>query len=103
MQDRLQRENQKAYADEYAFRKIQLTWLTRLLLGIAFFSAGSASASVPDTQSSAASLLAKYASLGERLHQNPIQRALVLDSSASADDAAGDNYALVNYPFDAVS
>lgn len=99
----LQLENQKDHTDEYAFRDIQLTWLTQLLLGMAFFSVGLAFASVPDTQPSAASLLAKYASLGERLHQNPFQRALVLDSSESADDVAGDIYALVNYPFEAVS
>lgn len=103
MQDRLQLENQKAYTDEHAFRKIQLTGLARLLFGIVFFSAGLALASVPDTQSSAASLLAQYASLGERLHQNPFRRALVLDSSESTDDVAGDIYAVVDYPFNAVS
>ena len=102
-QDRFQRENQKAYADEYAFRKTQVTWLTRLwLVWIAFFSAGLAFASVPDTQS-AASLLAKYASLGERLQYNPFGRTLALDSSESSNALRGDIYALVNYPFLTVS
>jgi len=86
-----------------AFRKNQMAWLTRLLLvGIAFFSAGLVFASVPDTQS-AASLHAKYASLGERLQHNPFRRALALDSSESSNDLKGDIYALVDYPFSTVS
>ena len=83
--------------------KISLAWLTRVLLAwIAFSSAGLALASVPDTQS-AALLHAKYASLGERLHHNPFQRALSLDSSESSNDLKGDIYALVDYPFATVS
>jgi hypothetical protein len=80
-----------------------LTWLTRLLAAwLAFFSAGLALASVPDARS-AASLHAKYASLGERLHHNPFRRALILDSSESSSDLKGDIYALVDYPFPHVS
>jgi hypothetical protein len=80
-----------------------LTWLTRVLLAwVAFSSVGLAFASVPDTHS-AASLHAKYASLGERLHRNPFQRALSLDSSESSNDLKGDIYALVDYPFPTVS
>lgn len=80
-----------------------MTWLARLLLGvIAFSCAGLACASVPGTHS-AASLHAKYASLGERLHHNPFQRALSLDSSESASDLKGDIYAVVDYPFSTVS
>jgi hypothetical protein len=76
-----------------------LAWLTRLwLVGIAFCSAGLAFASVPDT-SSAESLHAKYALLGERLQYNPFRRALVLDSSESAHNLKGDIYARVDYPF----
>lgn len=94
---------QQARADEYAFRKNQLAWLTRLwLAGIAFSSAGLAFSPVPDTQS-AASLHAKYASLAERLHHNPFRRTLSLDSSESSNDLKGDIYALVNYPFPTVS
>jgi hypothetical protein len=80
-----------------------LAWLTRLwLVGIAFFSAGLGFASVPDTHS-AASLHAKYASLGEQLQYNPFRRALFLDSSESPDNLRGDVYALVAYPFTTVS
>jgi hypothetical protein len=81
----------------------QLAWLTRLwLVAIAFSSAGLAFASVPDTHS-AASLQAKYVSLGERLQHNPFRRALALDSSESPSDLKGDIYALVDYPFSTVS
>jgi len=84
-------------------RENQLAWLTRLwLFAIAFSSAGLAFASVPDTHS-AASLQAKYVSLGERLRYNPFRRALSLDSSESPDNLRGDVYALVNYPFSTVS
>ncbi|MDP1644693.1 MAG: hypothetical protein Q8L71_04200 [Thiobacillus sp.] len=80
-----------------------MAWLTRVWLAwIAFSSAGLALASVPDTQS-AALLHAKYASLGERLHHSPFQRALILDSSESSNDLKGDIYALVDYPFSNVS
>ncbi len=93
----------KAYTDVHAFRKIQLAWLTRpWLVWIAFSATGLAFASIPDTQS-AASLLAKYASLGERLQYNPFGRTLALDSSESSSALRGDIYALVNYPFPTVS
>lgn len=80
-----------------------MAWLTRLWLAwIALSSAGLAVASVPHTQS-AASLHAKYASLGERLQYNPFRRALALDSSESSNDLKGDIYALVEYPFSTFS
>ncbi len=80
-----------------------MAWLKRLLLvWIAFSGAGPALASVPDTHT-AASLLAKYASLGDRLQNNPFQRALTLDSFESSSNVKGDVYALVDYPFAAVS
>jgi hypothetical protein len=80
-----------------------LTWLKRLLLvWIACSGAWPALASLPDTHS-AASLLAQYASLGERLQNNPFQRALALDSSESSRSLKGDIYALVDYPFATVS
>lgn len=81
----------------------QLAWLTRLwLVLIAFSSAGLVFASVPDTRS-AASLHAKYASLGERLLYNPFRRTLVLDSFESRNNLRGDIYALVDHPFLTVS
>jgi hypothetical protein len=96
-------DRQQAKTDEYAFRKDQLAWLTRVLLAwIAFFSAGLTFASVPDVQS-AASLHAQYASLGERLLHNPFRRALSLDSSESSSELNGDIHALVDYPFSTVS
>ncbi|KAF0101512.1 MAG: hypothetical protein FD187_1936 [bacterium] len=83
--------------------KTLLAWLSRLLLvWIAFFSAGVALAATPATPP-AALLLAKYASLAERLRHNPFQRPLALDSSESPDDVKGDIYALLDYPFPTVS
>jgi len=80
-----------------------LTWLTGAwLAGMVLFSAGSALAAVPDTQSPAL-LQAKYASLDEQLHHNAFRRALSLNSSESASDLKGDIHALVDYPFSTVS
>ncbi|MDO9008725.1 MAG: hypothetical protein Q7U80_10950 [Thiobacillus sp.] len=77
--------------------------LTQLwLVWIALSSAGAACASVADTHS-AASLQAKYASLGDRLQHNPFQRALSLDSTESSGELKGDIYARVDYPFATVS
>jgi hypothetical protein len=88
---------------EQALREKPLAWLMRLwVVVIAFSSAGLAFASVPDTHS-AASLHAKYASLGERLLYNPFRRTLVLDSFESPNNLRGDIYALVDYPFSTVS
>lgn len=80
-------------------------WVTRLLLfWITVSGAGTLLASAPDTDTlSAASLLAKYASLAERLQHNPFQRSLALDSSESPDDVKGDIYALLDHPFPALS
>ena len=96
-------KQQKTSIDESPFREIPLAWLTRsLFVWIAVFGAGLSFASVPDVRS-AASLHAKYASLGERLQHNPFQRALSLDSAESPTDLKGDIYALVDYPFATVS
>lgn len=77
--------------------------LMRLVIAwIAFSSAGSSLAAVPDPQP-AALLQAKYASLGERLRHNPFRQALALDSSEAPNDLKGDVYALVSHPFDTVS
>lgn len=85
------------------FGKALLSGLRRLLLVCLTCSgAGVALASAPDTFS-AASLLAKYTSLVERLQHNPFQRALTLDSSESATNVKGDIFALLDYPFSAVS
>ena len=78
--------------------------LIRALLVWAVLSgSGAALASVPDTHRSAASLQARYASLGERLQHNPFRRALALDSAESPGTLKGDIYALVDHPFSTVS
>ena len=74
-----------------------------LLVWAALSGWGGAFASVPDTHRSAASLQARYASLGERLQHNPFRRALALDSAESPDALKGDIYALVDHPFSTVS
>ncbi len=81
---------------------MRLAWLTRLLVLMALSGAGALFAAAPARQS-AASLHAQYASLAERLHHNPFQRALFLDSSESSNTLEGDLYALVDYPFASVS
>lgn len=49
--------------------------------------------------SSAAALRAKYDGLQNRLSHNQFQRPLYLDSSETSDDATGDIYARIDYPF----
>ncbi|MFA7316837.1 MAG: hypothetical protein WC029_04640 [Sulfuricella sp.] len=51
----------------------------------------------------AASLRAKYVSLGEQLRLNQFKRPLVLGSAETQDSLKGDIYAIVDYPFEAVS
>jgi hypothetical protein len=48
-------------------------------------------------------LLARHAGLAERLRQNQFQRPLYLDSSETSNRLVGDIYAVVDYPFSAVS
>ena len=74
-----------------------------LLVWAALSGWGAALASVPDTHRSAASLQARYASLGERLQHNPFRRALALDSAESPGALKGDIYTLVDHPFSTVS
>lgn len=50
-----------------------------------------------------ATLRAKYASLDEQLQQNQFKRPLVLDSVETPNRLTGDIYAIVAYPFGAVS
>ena len=59
--------------------------------------AGTALASTPEAP--AAALRAHYASLGERLHNNPFRRALTLDSTESDNEVRGDIHARIDYPF----
>ncbi len=50
-----------------------------------------------------ADLRAKYAGLRDQLANNPFNKPLVLDSRESAEDVAGDIYALVDHPFAAAA
>ena len=50
-----------------------------------------------------ATLRAKYASLEGQLRQNQFKRPLVLDSADTPNNLKGDIYAIVDYPFGAVS
>ena len=50
-----------------------------------------------------ADLRAKYAGLRSQLANNPFHKPLVLDSRESAEDVAGDIYALVDHPFAAAA
>jgi hypothetical protein len=59
-----------------------------------------AAATLPDP---AAALRAKYASLQTPLRQNQFQRPLVLDSIETQGGLQGDIYAIVDFPFAAVS
>lgn len=54
-------------------------------------------------QDPAATLRAKYTSLEQRLQQNQFKRPLILDSVETPNRLKGDIYAVVDYPFDAVS
>jgi hypothetical protein len=75
--------------------KCLAVWIALSSLGLAF-------AAAPES-STGALLLAKYASLADRLRQNQYQRPLYLDSSESDNDIQGDIYAVVDYPFATVS
>lgn len=78
-------------------------WLTGALLAwMALSGSGQALASVPAAQSGAV-LQARYASLDDRLRNNPFQRPLTLDSAESPNDLRGDIHAVVDHPFATVS
>jgi hypothetical protein len=51
----------------------------------------------------AASLRDRYAALSEQLEQSPIQRGLYLESAETSRASQGDIYAVVDYPFGAIS
>lgn len=81
------------------FRASSLCVVRVLLLGCALVSVSPELAA----SASAETLLAKYASLSEQLRQNQFKRPLVLDSAETANGMEGDIYAVVDYPFGAVS
>jgi hypothetical protein len=74
-------------------------WLICLLLVCA---AGVSCAAMAQSDR-VATLREKYTSLGEQLRRNQFQRPLVLDSAETPNRLKGDIYAIVDYPFGAVS
>ncbi len=71
-----------------------------MLIGAALFGAGPALAAGPEAP--AAALHARYAALEARLHNNPFQRALTLDSAETDNEVKGDIHARIDYPFSTV-
>lgn len=80
-------------------KRVWSSWLRRLLL---ICVAGVACTAMAKTDPVAA-LRTKYASLGEQLRQNQFHRPLVLESVETPERLQGDIYAVVEYPFGAVS
>ena len=74
-------------------------WLSCLLL----ICATGFACAAPVKSDPAAILRAKYASLAEQLRQNQFKRPLVLESAESPNRLNGDIYAIVDFPFGAVS
>ncbi|MDP3829066.1 MAG: hypothetical protein Q8Q74_21145, partial [Polaromonas sp.] len=63
--------------------------------------AGSAMAT--PTDSGAAALQARYTALAPQLARNEFQRPLVIESAEAANAVSGNAYAVINYPFSAVT
>lgn len=63
--------------------------------------AGSAMAT--PTDSGAAALQARYTALAPQLARNEFQRPLVIESTEAANAVSGNAYAIINYPFSAVT
>lgn len=74
--------------------------LLKFMMLICTTSVANAALSVSDH---ADNLRVKYASLGEQLRLNQFKRPLVLDSAETPNSLKGDIYAIVDFPFDAVS
>lgn len=79
-------------------RTITVRWWICSLLGCMLCASAAVRAAPPEV-SSAASLRAKYAALGEQLGHNQFHRPLYLESAESSGDLKGDIYAVVDYPF----
>ncbi len=77
-------------------------WLICLLLAGATGAAGIAQAA-PAESDRVAALRARHLSLQEPLRKNQFKRPLVLDSAETPNRLKGDIYAVVDYPFGAVS
>jgi hypothetical protein len=80
-------------------KRLWSSWL-RCLLSILFATVAFPAMAQAD---SVATLRTKYASLGRQLRQNQFKLPLVLDSAEAPDQLKGNIYAIVDYPFEAVS
>jgi hypothetical protein len=81
------------------FRSGSLNWVRWLLLACTAAVAFQALAQ----QDAVVTLRAKYDSLESQLRQNQFKRPVVVDSIETPNRLTGDVYAIVEYPFDAVS
>jgi hypothetical protein len=75
-------------------------WLLKCLIFFCIAGVASVAAAAPDR---AATLRTKHAALTEQLQKNQFKQPLVLDSSETESRLEGDIYAIVDYPFGAVS
>ncbi|MDI1275368.1 hypothetical protein [Polaromonas sp.] len=82
-------------------RKRSFSWQAAAGLIAATAFAGSAMAGSSD--SSAAVLQARYTALAPQLARNEFQRPLVIESTEAANAVSGNAYAVINYPFSAVT
>ena len=73
------------------------------LRGLLLLCAAAVACAAMAQSDSVATLRAKYVSLDKQLRQNQFKRPLVLDSAETSDRLKGDIYAIVDYPFGAVS
>lgn len=80
-----------------------LRWLAYLLVACLLLLAAGQGIAAEAGANSAAALRAKYAELGPQLSNNPFKRPLHLVSTETSNQLKGDIYALVDYPFAAVS
>ncbi|MDI1341861.1 hypothetical protein [Polaromonas sp.] len=82
-------------------RKKSFSWQAAAALIAATAFAGSAMAGSSD--SGAAALQARYTALAPQLASNEFQRPLVIESTEAAHAVSGNAYAVINYPFSAVT
>ncbi len=83
--------------------KCLASYLLGFLKGLLLLSAAVVACAAMAQPDPAATLRAKYASLDRQLRQNQFKRPVVLDSAEASDRLKGDIYAIVDYPFGAVT
>jgi hypothetical protein len=85
------------------FKIAFLAWLKPVLAACMLFAWLGPVTGAENGTRSAALLRARFAELGQQLSKNQFNRPLYLDSSESSNQLKADIYALVDYPFAAVS